>query len=473
METGIAGLDDILYGGIPKGNVVMVEGPPGTGKTTMGMQYLIKGAQKNEPGIYITFEETPEQIAENMSNYEWDINILEESNLIKIVSFSPQIVHEDMLSTSGIFEKMIRSFNCQRIVIDSISLIKYLNKEESNVRELIYSLRNILHKHSLTALLINEEIDTNINIHSIENFVVDGIIQMSYQFLNENIRSYVLEVIKMRGTKISNYQHNYLLTDKGIHIIPSYVSGEIDRDLRKKPQEIIPTGIQKLDELLLGGVARGETFLIETDSLTTLYKLILVSISSQRIKKGEKFLYSLSIATTIEEFINIFKRYNIDLVKELENDQGLFIEHFRRSVLKEIESKVANVTSMTNEEYWNFLNEHIRYEVNKDKLEDKYWFTSYDINTILIKRGKEFLYSIYGELLALVKSLSITTLMHCNVDTVDKEILSLLESKSDGIIKIWSDVRYQYLQIIKSPLNINSKPFIIETINEYPFIELS
>ncbi|MBP3953228.1 ATPase domain-containing protein [Bacillus suaedae] len=473
IKTGIKGLDTILHGGFPKGNVVMVEGAPGTGKTTLGIQYLIYGASQNQPGLYISFEETPQQIFSNMTNFQSELNEYEQRSLLKIISFSPKALMEDMLNPGGVFEELILSFSCQRIVIDSLSLIKYLSDGENNVRELIYTFRNTLRKYGLTAVIINEEIYTNINSHSMENFVVDGIIQLYFDFANNHARTLLLEVVKMRGTNILEDQHIYRITDEGIHIIPAYISSDFKRKSGGNPKDLIPTGIKKLDEILSGGVSRGEIFLIETDSLTTVYKYILALISSERLKQGEKFFYSLSSSTTIEDFISILKRFKIDLVAALQRGEGYFLEHYRRPILEGIEERVLDATNFLSEdEYWTFINEKIIKKIKEDFDKRTYWFTSYNINTALDKHGKEFINTIHGELLAIEKSMAVTVFMHCNIEMIDTETRAMLENKCDGVIKLWSDTKYQYLQVIKSPISVTSRPFVIETTDHYPFIKL-
>lgn len=130
LQTGIKGLDNILNGGIPKGNGVIIKGTPGTGKTTIGIQFLYHGAMNGEPGLYITFEELPEQIYSDMENYSFNLAKLEADNLFRIIILSPEVLLEEMLQPSGLFEEMVKAINCQRIVIDSLSLFRYFEQDD-------------------------------------------------------------------------------------------------------------------------------------------------------------------------------------------------------------------------------------------------------------------------------------------------------------------------------------------------------
>ncbi|KKB35620.1 RAD55 family ATPase [Bacillus thermotolerans] len=131
VSTGIAGLDKILDGGMPKGTAVILEGPPGTGKTTIGIQFLYEGIiRDNETGIFITFEEFPDQIYKDMKSFGWDLRDLERKNKLRIIGLSPDILVEQMMMPDGLFEQTVKELDCKRLVIDSISLFRYLDGEE-------------------------------------------------------------------------------------------------------------------------------------------------------------------------------------------------------------------------------------------------------------------------------------------------------------------------------------------------------
>lgn len=175
ISTGIAGLDYILHGGIPQGASVAVEGTPGTGKTTLGFQFLVQGiVQHDEPGIYITFEELPEQLYKDMMAFGWDLRQLEKENKLRVLCMSPEVLMEQMMAPGGLFEQVVEQIRCKRAVIDSISLFQYGTDRKDLRRQAIYSLRNILRKFSITALLIKEQtVDASGEV-PFENFVVGG-----------------------------------------------------------------------------------------------------------------------------------------------------------------------------------------------------------------------------------------------------------------------------------------------------------
>lgn len=214
--SGIPGLDNVLFGGFPQGSTIIVEGGPGTGKTTFGIQFLLEGIRKqNEPGIFITFEEFPEQIYEDMKIFNWDLRKLEQENNLRVIGLSPEILMDQMVKPDGLFEEMIKEIDCKRIVIDSISLLKYVN---GNERKVLYTLRNVLRKHGLTSILIQEQSAFMSGNASVEHFVFDGYLRLAMKKRFRTLRKRTIEVLKMRGTRIAEGEHHYRILDYGLYV---------------------------------------------------------------------------------------------------------------------------------------------------------------------------------------------------------------------------------------------------------------
>ncbi|MBP1948073.1 ATPase domain-containing protein [Virgibacillus litoralis] len=214
--SGIPGLDNVLFGGFPQGNTIIVEGGPGTGKTTFGIQFLLEGIRKhNEPGIFITFEEFPEQIYEDMKLFNWDLRKLEQENKLRVVGLSPETLIDQMVKPGGLFEELIKEIDCKRVVIDSISLIKYVNGDE---RKMLYTIRNVLRKHGLTSILLQEQSPLKSETASVEHFVFDGYIRLAIKTRFNTLRKRTIEVLKMRGTRTADGEHPYRILDNGLYV---------------------------------------------------------------------------------------------------------------------------------------------------------------------------------------------------------------------------------------------------------------
>jgi KaiC domain protein len=238
VKTGVPGLDEILNGGIPKRNVVLLSGGPGTGKTIMSQQFLIVGAVKyNEPGIYVTLEEHPAQIRRDMSLFDWyevgkvDIRKLEDEGKIAIVdAFTAGIGRyaekeryvvtdpTDVTLLSDVIREAIKDIGAQRAVIDSVSTL-YLTKP-SVARNIVLQLKKVLAGLGVTALLVSQvsASERGFGGPGVEH-AADGIIRLDLDEIKGELKRSLI-VWKMRGTAHSLRRHPFEITDKGIIVYP-------------------------------------------------------------------------------------------------------------------------------------------------------------------------------------------------------------------------------------------------------------
>lgn len=469
ISTGIPGLDDILCGGIPPGGVVILEGEPGTGKTTIGMQFLVEGAIKhNEPGIYITFEELPEQIYDDMERFGWNLKDLERRNLLRVICIEPEILLEQMLEPNGLFEYMIKEIGCKRVVMDSISLFRLMSSEQE-ARTNVYTIRNIMRKHALTSFFIREYSEVEGMQIPFENYICDGIVKLSLKPLMEKYRKRTIEVLKMRGTRILEGEHTYKFVEDGVYIIPSLSMAE-DKILVQET-EVLSTGIDSLDELLMGGIPKGSVFMIDTNSKAN-YRYLLSSIYAQRIKDDDCTVTMMSGNMTLDMFADTIDLFGVSLRQAADEGKAHFIEHYKRAVDSGLEKALIRVDNVENDEYANTLNDKLSPIFECEELCDKRWFIYYDLNTIITERGKDFVVKYFSEEISLWRALGITVMAHCNFSEIGSETASFLERTCNGVIRTWVDGNYQYLQVTKSPSGRVSAPHIVANISEKPFVRL-
>jgi len=469
VPTGIEGLDQILYGGFPEGSAILLEGLPGTGKTNFGMQFLYHGVQQyNEPGVYITFEELPNQIYKDMEAFGWNIRKLEQENKLKIICISPKILFEQMHKKDGLFEQIVKQLNCKRIVIDSISLFDIGEELEETRRKVIYTLRNILRKFGLTSLLIQEKTTDNSEQTSYVNFLVDGVIHISLSEFMNNYRRRTVEVLKMRGSNFIEGEHIYKITDQGIHVVPAFSMVE-DKAIIKS--DMISTGIPKLDELLSGGIPTSAAFIVDTNSKAN-FKYLVASIVTKRIFSGDRIVVLLSSLSSILDIEHVYRLYGIDLLSLAKEKKIYFIEHYDRPIPDGYEDCVIDVSKVNNEDYHKVINERLMTTVTESLNNGEHWFFYYDLNTVVSQRGKGFIFNFYAEEVAKINKTGLNILALCNFREVGVETASFLERTSNGVIRTWIDGSYQYLQLLKSPQGKMSQPFIVENIQTAPFIRL-
>ncbi|MDC3414991.1 circadian clock protein KaiC [Aquibacillus sp. 3ASR75-11] len=469
VGTGVNGLDTTLYGGVPKGNTIIVEGNPGTGKTILGMQFLYFGAvQYNEPGLYITFEEFPDQIYQDMYSFGWDIRKLEQENKLRVITLTPQVLMEQIKNPDGLFQRLIEEIGCQRIVIDSISLFHFYYNSKEEQRKTIYALRNALRKYSLTSFLIKEYTEMDQEQVSFVNYLVDGVVQLKLDHHFENYRKRTLEVTKMRGSNIQEGEHLFKITEQGIYLLPalSMVEDETITSL-----DVVPTGIHKLDRLLGGGIYDGSSFIIDTNSKSN-YRFLLASILANRMKAGENVVVLLSSLNTIDDLNGTLKLFDVDLEQFVEDEKAIFIEHYNRPVPEKFKNATINVVGLDDDKYKQLLTEKVGPSIKNGIEKGGKWFVYYDLNTIVSQRGSAFLKRYFAEEVANMSALGISILSLCNFKELGQETSSFIERTSNGVIRTWVDGIYQYMQITKTPNGHNSEPFVVENINEKPFIRL-
>ncbi|BAN90415.1 KaiC domain-containing protein [Aeropyrum camini] len=227
VKTGIPGMDEILYGGIPRRNVVLLSGGPGTGKSIFSYQYLWNGLREGEPGVFVALEEHPVQVRINMAQFGWDVREYERQGLFAVVdAFTSGIGEaakkeryvvtdpEDVGLLIDVLKEAIRDVDAKRVAIDSVSTL-YLAKPVL-ARRTVMLLKRVLSGLGTTSILVSQVSVTERGFGGpgVEH-AADGIIRLDLDEVDgELIRSLI--IWKMRGTKHSMRRHPFEITDKGI-----------------------------------------------------------------------------------------------------------------------------------------------------------------------------------------------------------------------------------------------------------------
>lgn len=221
VKTGIKGLDEMLFGGFLPQTANLVEGAPGTGKTTIGMQFIYNGiTQFDEPGLIITFEEFPQQYYHDAAAFGWDFEQLEKDGKLRVIMTSPEVTRLDVESVGGMIETAVTEMGARRLLVDSITHFERLTQDPVELRSLEYSFINALKREGLTSLLTREsptllgeapEGDSDIA------FVVDSYLLLRYVEIESTIRKALL-VLKMRGSDHAKDIRQFEITDHGVEV---------------------------------------------------------------------------------------------------------------------------------------------------------------------------------------------------------------------------------------------------------------
>lgn len=205
IKTGIAGFDAMIPDGIPRGSSIQLTGGPGSGKTIFGLQFLVEGARQfNEPGLYVSFEESEESLKQTAMLFGWDVEKFEKNGLLDITSHGVFDVKSFADSMQGQFKDAIQAQKAKRVVFDSITSFVASSENVARVRKEISGLCKRMRQLGVTTIFIAERPDVQSPIlpthdFAVEEFLVDGVVYLHNLFVRDT-RQRAVEVLKMRKT---------------------------------------------------------------------------------------------------------------------------------------------------------------------------------------------------------------------------------------------------------------------------------
>jgi circadian clock protein KaiC len=286
---GIAGLDDITKGGLTRGRLYLLEGSPGTGKTTVATQFLMAGAEAGESSLYITLSETEDELRAGAASHGWDLKDIELFELVPPESLLDDDQQQSLLyssdlelgeTTRRIFEAFERT-KPQRVVLDSLSEIRLLAQSSLRYRRQILALKHYFARSGATVLML-DDLSSEANdrtMHSVAHGVF-RLEELSPEYGAERRR---LRVIKYRGQRYRGGYHDFVISTGGVKVFPRLVSAEHRTDFKR---EMLSTESAELNALLGGGVERGSSVLILGPAGTGKSLLALTFIAGS-IRRGE------------------------------------------------------------------------------------------------------------------------------------------------------------------------------------------
>jgi len=229
VKTGITGLDQMLDGGFLPQTANLIEGAPGTGKTTIGMQFIYNGITKfNESGIILTFEEFPQQYYRDAATFGWDFRRLEKENKLRIVMSSPEVTKADLENIGGRIETLAREINARRILVDSLSHFERLSQDPVELRSIVHGFVNALKREDLTSVLTRESPALLGEAGAVDEdvaFVVDSYVLLRYVEIDSSVHKALL-VLKLRGSDHAKDIRQFSITTKGIVVQDKFVGRE-------------------------------------------------------------------------------------------------------------------------------------------------------------------------------------------------------------------------------------------------------
>ena len=265
LDTGVAGLNSILRGGLPSGQMYLLEGDPGTGKTTLAMQYIMAGERAGERGLYITLSEPISELQSSARSHGWDTGQLPIAEFTPDeASLSPEqqytVFHPSELELAHTIQRLtaeIARVNPDRLVIDSLSELRLLASDQMRYRRQLLALKHFFVGRSTTVLLLD---DRTAQEHDLQlQSIAHGVIRLEKRQRSYGRTRRQLEVVKLRGSAYREGFHDYSIEYGGVIVYPRLIAAEHDLHFAA---ERITSGIPALDDMFGGGIARGSTTLL-------------------------------------------------------------------------------------------------------------------------------------------------------------------------------------------------------------------
>jgi circadian clock protein KaiC len=289
-STGVSGLDDVLSGGLARGGIFLLEGEPGSGKTTVAMQFLLAGAAAGEKGLYISLSETTEELHVSAASHHWNLGeniaiheLIPAESLLKGEQQSLLYASDLELSeaTAQVFAAVERA-QPSRLVIDSLSEIRLLAQSSMRYRREILAIKHHFAKLNVTVLLIDDLTSDAIDktVHSIAH----GVIQLQQLAPDYGTERRRMRILKYRGQKYRGGYHDITIATGGVNVFPRLVASEHRTKFRR---DIVSTGIVAFDSLLGGGIEIGSSTLV-IGPAGTGKSLIAVTFALAAVRRGEQ-----------------------------------------------------------------------------------------------------------------------------------------------------------------------------------------
>ncbi|MEA2949213.1 MAG: circadian clock protein KaiC [Alphaproteobacteria bacterium] len=320
-STGIQGLDDILGGGLTPCRLYLVEGSPGTGKTTLALQFLLEGVRLGEPVLYVTLSETADELRAVAATHGWSLGNVALFELISETGLDPDseqsVLHPsevELGETASEVMKRVGQLRPARVVFDSLSEMRLLAQNPLRYRRQILALKQFFSSQNCTVLMLDDRTSdpTDLQLHSIAHGVI-SLEQAPRDFGAERRRA---RVVKMRGMKFRGGYHDFILETGGLIVFPRLVAAEHHKGFSSKPAS---TGNAAFDALLGGGLVPGTNTLLSGPSgvgkTTTAVSCMLAALG-----RGEKATYYL-FDEGLETLLSRSTALGMDLRPYLENRQ--------------------------------------------------------------------------------------------------------------------------------------------------------
>ncbi len=319
--TGIVGLDQVTSGGLPRGRTTLIAGPAGSGKTLFAVEFLVRGAREHgEPGLLVTFEETPAELAANVASLGFDLDALVAGNLLRLdhVRVDPGELHgAGGYDLDGLFIRLghaIDAIGARRVALDTIDTLFSRLPDPADLRYELVRLFRWLKERGVTSIVTGERSDAALTRHGLEEFVSDCVIVLDHRVDAEaSVRR--MRIVKYRGSSHGADEYPFLIDEDGLSVTPLSAAG-LTYDVST---ERVSTGIVDLDVMLGGdGVFRGSAVLL-SGTAGTGKTSIAGSFVDAACRRGERCVF-FSFEESASQIVRDLASIGLDLQPWIDAD---------------------------------------------------------------------------------------------------------------------------------------------------------
>lgn len=345
--TGIAGFDELSEGGLPRGRATLLAGQAGAGKTLFAMGFVLNGiTQYQEPGVFVSFEESPGDLAVNIASLGFDLPRLQQKNRLRILHLNldpSQLIESGEFDLEGVFLRLgaaIDAIGARRIALDAVENLFSAFSDLRILRGEFRRLLNWLKDKGITAVVTTERGQSSITRHGLEEYIADCVVTLDNR-VDDQIATRRLRIVKYRGSAHGSDECPFILDRNGFSVMPITSAGLT----YPVSSERVSTGIPSLDAMLIGGIFRGSSILV-TGTAGTGKSSIAAHLVDAACRRGERCLY-VALEESPDQIERNMTSIGFELTQWRRADRLRF--HASRPTSTGLETHLATVLALVDE----------------------------------------------------------------------------------------------------------------------------